>query len=38
MAPVGDVTGGNASLFGNAKDGTGLISSNPGAGGILHAE
>ena len=28
----------NASRFANAVDGTGLISSNPGAGGILHAE
>ena len=35
MAPVGDVTGGNASLFGNAKDGTGLLDS--GGTGALHA-
>ena len=28
----------NASRFANIQDGTGLISSNPGAGGILHAE
>lgn len=38
MAPVGDVTGGNASLFGNAKDGSGLLSGGQNAGGILHAE
>lgn len=36
-APVGKVTGGNESLFGNAKDGTGAISSTEGLG-ILHAE
>lgn len=37
MAPIGDVTGGNESLFGNAKDGSHLLDNSQGAGGILHA-
>ena len=35
MAPIGDVTGGNESLFGNAKDGSHLLDNGTGVG--LHA-